>query len=60
MASRNLTKDFVGLRRGEKANQHLNLDTGSENSDNGLLGVSVIDQNGPVTSLTTPVPSFIC
>jgi hypothetical protein len=50
MASRNLTKDFVGLRRGEKANQHLNLDNGSENSDNGLLGVRNIN----LIDLTTP------
>ena len=42
MASRNLTKRFVELRNGAKANRNLHMqnDNVSENSDNGLIGVS--------------------
>lgn len=41
MAVRNLTKKFVIVRNEAKANKNLRMnDNVSENSDNGLLGVS--------------------
>ena len=37
MAHRNLTRKFVELRNGAKANRHLNMETRSEDGESGLL-----------------------